>query len=237
VIVGNRAGQAEVERFYGVAPERIRRLPHPTPAFALDTKGEPGTDPLQRFGLPSDYLFYPAQFWPHKNHLVLLLAAQELREKYGREIALAFAGSDKGNRTYLEKRAQELGLERQVHFLGFVTRAELIGLYRHATALTFPSFFGPENLPPLEAFGLGCPVVAAKVAGSEEQLGDAALLVDPTDPSAIAEAVQRLATEPALRGQLIERGEARARRFTVHDFVLGLGEIFDDIEKVRRCWP
>jgi glycosyltransferase involved in cell wall biosynthesis len=236
VVVGTAAGQGEVERFYGVPPERIRRLPHPTPSFALVPSGETGVDPHERFGLPPDYLFYPAQLWAHKNHVTILDAARELQEKHGRKVALAFSGADKGNRAYLTRRASELGLADRVHFLGFVDRAELIGLYRKASALVYLSLFGPENLPPLEAFALGCPVVAARVAGAEEQLGDAAVLVDPTDSSAVAAALQRLFTEPEFRVCQVERGHSRAQRFTSDDFAAGLLELFDYLERFRRCW-
>lgn len=236
VIVGTEAGQDEVMRFYGVPPERIRRLPHPTPAFALESDSAEAVDPFQRFGLPPEYVFYPAQFWAHKNHHTLLLAVRELKESHGRKIALAFSGSDKGNRAYLEKCAEELGVRDQVFFLGFVERAELIGLYRNALALAYLSFFGPENLPPLEAFGLGCPVIAARVPGAEEQLADAAVLVEPTDASAVAAALQRMFTEPQWRVDLIERGRVRARRFTPADFAMGLVEIFDHLSRYRRCW-
>ena len=151
-------------------------------------------------------------------------------------MALAFSGSDQGNQPYLRALVEKLGLGGQVHFLGFVQREELIGLYRHARALAYVSLFGPENLPPIEAFALGCPVLAARVPGAEEQLGDAALLVEATDPDALAAALLRLIQEPDLRAQLRDRGRSRAARFTTADFAAGLEAIFDEAEKIRRCW-
>ena len=62
-------------------------------------------------------------------------------------------------------------------------RPELIALYRHALALTFVSYFGPDNLPPLEAFALGCPVITSAIEGVDEQLGNAALYVNPDSVS------------------------------------------------------
>lgn len=236
VIVGTQAGQEEVENFYGVSSQRIRRLPHPTPSFALNAPTGGGLDPCARFGLPRDYFFYPAQFWAHKNHATLLLAARHLRERHGVTVTLAFSGSDQGNQSYVERLAEDYGLRKQVHFLGFVQREELIGLYRHALALAYVSHFGPENLPPLEACALGCPVIAARVDGAEEQLGDAALLVDATAPEELAAAMLRIIQEPALRVELRERGLRRSKRFTSGDFAAGLGAIFDEAEKLRRCW-
>jgi glycosyltransferase involved in cell wall biosynthesis len=89
---------------------------------------------------------------------------------------VVFCGSDKGNESYIKQMAAELDLADQVKFLGFVPQEDLCSLYRNAFALTYVTFNGPNGLPPLEAFALGCPVVASKILG--EQLGDGALLVD-----------------------------------------------------------
>ena len=78
-------------------------------------------------------------------------------------------------------------MQKQIKILGFVKREELIALYENAMALVYATYFGPENLPPLEAFALGCPVIASSVPGSEEQIGDCALLFDPSDHSKLAE--------------------------------------------------
>jgi glycosyltransferase involved in cell wall biosynthesis len=121
--------------------------------------------------------------------------------------------------------------------LGFVSTEQLLSLYRHAVALTYVTFFGPENLPPLEAFAAGCPVVASDVAGAREQLGDAVLLVDPRRPEEIAAAVKSVYSDRALRAKLIERGRERAKRSTPATFVAEVIAWLDDFEGVRRNWP
>lgn len=239
IITGTEAGRAEVERFYQVPTARIKILPHPTPRFALDGRQEEAQgkkEVLSSYGVPDGYLFYPAQFWSHKNHVNLLLAVQALREKHGLSLPVVFVGSDKGNQRYVRGVVEELGLSGQVHFLGFVSQDELVALYRNAFALTYVTFFGPENLPPLEAFVLGCPVVASNVSGAQEQLGDAALLVDPQDPEQIALAIKALHDDPALRQRLIQRGLERGLKWTGRDFVRGVFSIFDEFERVRRSW-
>jgi glycosyltransferase involved in cell wall biosynthesis len=129
-----------------------------------------------------------------------------------------------------------LGLSDHVRFLGFVSQDDLVSLYRHALALTYVSFFGPENLPPLEAFALGCPVIASNVAGAHEQLGDAALLVDPKSPAEIAEAIKAVYENTSLRELLVRRGLARACRWTGGDFVRGVFSLLDEFVPIRRCW-
>jgi glycosyltransferase involved in cell wall biosynthesis len=149
---------------------------------------------------------------------------------------LVFTGSDQGNLSHIRRVTDETGLSQKVTFLGFVERSMLVNLYRNAFALIFPSFFGPDNLPPLEAFALGCPVIAANIPGSEEQLGDAALLVDPTDEFAMAQAVYRLRTGPELRERLVQQGARRADAWSADDYVRGVMKIVDEFEPIRRCW-
>ena len=236
VIVGTEAGKAEVVHLYGVPPERVKLIPHPTPRFALNASEDSSKEVLAKYRIPEGYLFYPAQFWPHKNHLGLLLAVSLLREKYALVLPVVLVGSDKGNLQYVRRMVNELSLSSQVHFLGFVPQEDLAGLYQNAFALTYLTYFGPENLPPLEAFALGCPVIASNVSGAQEQLGGGALLVDPRDEEQIALAVKSLHDDPTLRQTLVQRGLERASKWTGEDFVKAVFSVLDEFEPVRRSW-
>ena len=97
------------------------------------------------------------------------------------------------------------------------------------------SYFGPENLPPLEAFALGCPVVNADIPGAWEQLGEAALLVPPADAEACAKAVRRL-EDPGERQEFVKRGAERARERSAATFVRSVIDFLDEFEAVQRCW-
>jgi glycosyltransferase involved in cell wall biosynthesis len=233
IVVGTEVGKREIASFYQVPPDRIRVLPHPTPRFALEGSSDDAV--LAKHKLPSDYLLYPAQLWAHKNHANLLLALAELRKR-DVTLPLVLVGADRGNGDHVRRMIEELGLTSQVHLVGFVPVAELVALYKNAFALAYVSLFGPDNLPPLEAFALGCPVIAANVSGAEEQLGDAALRVEGTNPSAIADAIQRVRNDTAFRAQLVERGHARARKFTGDDYVRGIFALVDDLVPLLRCW-
>lgn len=225
IVAGTRAGQAEIERFYGVDPARILRLPHPTPQAALEYQPAPVSE-LARWGLAPGYLLYPAQLWSHKNHANLIEALALLHQR-GLRLTLVLTGADFGAAAAIRARIAQHNLQAYVKWLGFVEREALYALYGHALALAYVSFFGPENLPPLEAFALGCPVVAARVSGAEEQLADAALLVDPTRPVAIAAALESLHSDAALRQRLQQAGRQRAAAWTVDDFVRGALRFFD----------
>jgi glycosyltransferase involved in cell wall biosynthesis len=237
ILCGTAAGKTEIEQFYQVPGERIKILPFPTPQFVLDAPCSDGRPLLEKYHLPENYLFYPAQFWPHKNHVGLLLAVKLLRDQYHLTFPVVFSGSDRGNQSYIRQVVQRLDLEEQVHFLGFIPQTDLIALYRNAFALTYMSFFGPDNLPPLEAMGLGCPVIASRVAGAEEQLGDAAWLFDlQSAEQEVALAIKSLHEDPSLRQSLIDRGLKRACASTPKDYAKGILAILDEIDVIRRCW-
>ena len=234
ILTGTEAGKAEIERYYQVSPERTKVLAFPVPSLKapLEQDGEV----LAKYELKPGYLFYPAQFWPHKNHINLLLALHILRERHSLRLIVVFSGSDQGNLPHIQALVTELDLSDQVRFLGFVPQSDLVTLYRNAFALTFVSFFGPDNLPPLEAFSLGCPVIAAKVDGALEQLGDAAVLVDPKDPRHIADAVKQLWDHPDQCHLLRERGLIRAQQRSREDYVQDVFGLIDEFAAVRRCW-
>jgi len=208
VLTGTEAGKKELMQFYGIPEKRIRKLLHPTPG--LDNVSYADISTLIPANIFGKYLFYPAQFWPHKNHVRILMALKELKENNNMIIPAVFCGSDKGNIDYIKQKGTQWGLKDQLHFLGFVSQEELVALYKNAMALVFPTFFGPENLPPLEAFSLGCPVIASAVEGANEQLGDAALFFDPIDHSGLSKLIIRFKDDSSLAAQLKEKGLKRA---------------------------
>lgn len=228
VIVGTNAGAAEIHEGYRVLNERIKVIPFSaTPLPKFEEKVEKVTFP---------YFLYPAQFWPHKNHIVLLEALSELRKSSGSVPDLVFVGSDKGNLKYIQKRADELNLSDKVIFPGFVSRSQLRWLYLNSSALLFPSFFGPDNLPPLEAFQLGCPVLASDIYGASEQLGAGALLISPTDSSAWAMAMRSILEDSALRERLKVSGLAIAEAHSLESYADSIIETIIDFGRTRRCW-
>lgn len=232
VITGTEAGKAQIMKYYQVNERRVKVIPFPTPAFALDS--DPALAPS--IDLPDQFLFYPAQFWPHKNHVLVLDALRVLRTEYGLDMPAVFTGSDKGNLTYVKQIARDTGVDDLTLFLGFVSRKRLTYLYQQAFALVFVTFFGPDNLPPLEAFALGCPVIASDIPGAREQLGNAAVLVNPVSAEALSEAIHRLAEAPSQRQSLVEQGYKRARQWQDEDYVLRMLEVVEECVPYRRCW-
>lgn len=234
VVVPNTAGAADLQRAFPIDSGRVLKLAQPTPAFALAPSPK-NAEPIRKFQIKPPFLFYPAQFWPHKDHVTALETLKLLRDA-GRDFSLVFTGSDQSNAAFVQERAVALGIAAHVHFLGFVSIEQMRALYEEAFALLYVSHFGPENLPPLEAFGLGCPAVVSRFEGAHEQLGDAALLVEPMNPVACAAAITRLQEEPALRESFIARGRARAAQWREEDYVRAILRHLDGFDRIRQRW-
>lgn len=238
IFIGTHVGKWQIVRCYGVDPANIVVNPFPTPVFARGAEPLDDGEVLGRHALTPGFLFYPAQFWSHKNHVNLLLALKQLETEHGLTPDLVLTGADKGNLAHVLQVTSELGLQQRVHYLGFVSNSDLAALYRCAAALVFPSFVGPDNLPPLEAFSLGCPVLASRIEGAEEQLGSvAAGFFDPTRPEDIAAVIARVLGNSNYRTGLIINGRELAARRTPEAYVKVVLHTLDEFEPWRRNWP
>jgi glycosyltransferase involved in cell wall biosynthesis len=185
--------------------------------------------------LPERYLLYPANWWKHKNHALLFQALGHLRRARGRRFDLVLTGFGQDADSPVRAAAAEHGVEDQVHGLGYRPLEELAYLYRHADMLVFPSLFEGFGMPLVEAMASGCPVVAARDTSIPEVVGDAAELFDPASATELADAIVRVADDPAWRQTLRARGRARARRFSAADLAQGHREAFE--EAVRAYSP
>lgn len=164
--------------------------------------------------LPEQYFFYPAAFWPHKNHVRLIRAVAHLREKRGFRMPLLLCGMNMVDDAPARAEVSRLGLENQVRFLGYIPRERLRVLYRFAEFMVFPSLFEGFGIPIVEAMAAGCPVATSRATSLPEIVGDDGYIFDPENLEEIATAIHRLATDPDLRRQLIEKGKPRAKLFT-----------------------
>jgi glycosyltransferase involved in cell wall biosynthesis len=235
VVNGTRAGMEETVRLYNVPRERVVRVPLPTPGFAMAAAKEP-RQPRPAYLKPGPFVFYPAQYWPHKNHVALLEALVQLRREHGLEMQAVLVGSDQGNKPFVLEQIAALGLTDTVHVRGFVDRSELVALYQHALAMTCVSTCGPESLPSLEAFALGCPVLNTDVPGVEEQFGGAALIVSSTSPLQIAGAILTLHRDAARREALVAAGRVIAAERTAGRFARGLLDAVGPFAQKRKNW-
>lgn len=217
ILVDSEVGKQHVLECYGTVAEgvedRIRVLPFIPPDYIYEGQ-ESQSFPYEIF---DKYIFYPAQFWTHKNHKRLLEALKQLKDK-GVIVNLVLVGSEQNNERTVSDLIVDLELQDQVKILGYVNNPEMIYLYRHARALVMPTLFGPTNIPQLEAFVLGCPVATSGIYGIPEQVGDAALLFDPENVDEIAESIERLWEDDGLCDELVVKGKIRAAKWGQKEF-------------------
>ena len=239
IFVDSEHGRTNLVRCYGIDKDRVHVMPFQASAalrwnVAKVVRGN--INVVEKYALDVPYVFYPAQFWAHKNHVYLLQGLRTLEMRHSLKVGAIFAGGDKGNRTYIENYVRGLGLESRVRFAGFVSDEEIFELYRQSLALVMPTYFGPTNLPPLEAFELGVPVLYPDKAGLREQVGDAAMLMDLKDPGSMADNLRRLIFDEQLRAQLIRRGKMRTEIYNSVDRVAILRSVIEEFRCRRLCW-
>lgn len=223
ILVDSVLGKQHVMESYHVSPEKCHVLPY-IPPFNFSETSSLSVHEIAL--LPKKYLFYPAQFWHHKNHATLLKAIAQLKKDFP-DLHLVLVGSRKNGADAIDTLVKALDLSQCVHFLGLVDDAIMPVLYRGARALVMPTFFGPTNIPPLEAFVCKCPVLISDIYAMKEQLGDAAIYFDPHSVDALAAAIQKIWTDDALCQTLIARGQRKvaewgivAFRETLHNILL-----------------
>ncbi len=240
VIANSPSGARRIASLYHVDPDRIIELPFlPSLAVRRHAAGSARTtadDVRHKYDLPARYVFYPAYFAAHKNHLYLMEGLIDLERRYGIRLHAAFCGGDAGNRIAVVRQVEALGLKPRVHFLGLVPDDDIPALYEGALALVMPDYCEPTNLPPLEAVSVGCPVVYADLPEFREQMGDAALYCDLSDVSSLADHLAAMIEDPALLDRLRTAGRTLAAEIVNIDYGERLKRVFDDYEFIRRRW-
>jgi glycosyltransferase involved in cell wall biosynthesis len=204
VIAVSERTRCDLIECYGVAAEKIGVVHNGVDHHRFGPAEVDAEAIARRFGVPYPFVLCVGSLMPWRNGPRLLRAVARLG--YG----LLFVGRDIWGTDPTAKLAAEHGWD-WVRFAGYVADAELPALYAAAAVFAYPSLYEGFGIPPLEAMACGTPVVASTAGALPEVLGDAALLVDPYDESALADALQAAAAD---RGSLRRRGLERATRYT-----------------------
>lgn len=212
IIAISHATKDDLVASLGIDPIKIDVV-HLGPGPGSDAEPTPEVDLRRRLGLgDAAIVVSPSARRAHKN-LERLLDAFALVDDPSQP-TLVLPGYATGVEDALVTRARQLGLADRVVFCGWLSDADLAGLYASATALVFPSLYEGFGLPVLEAMRRGLPVACSERSSLPEIAGDAALLFDPESVRAIAEAITRLLSDAELRARLSDAGPRRAADFT-----------------------
>jgi glycosyltransferase involved in cell wall biosynthesis len=202
VAVGTSWVKDDLVTQMGLNPNRIHVVP-----LAPFVSESTGSSDVQGLDLPPRYVIYPAAGWGHKNHVRLFRALAKLRDS-GVTVPLLLTGSRLAG-VDLDALVATTGATGLVRHLGFLSPLQLQAVTEGASAMIVPTLFEAASFPIWEAFRLGVPVACSDVTSLPRQVGDAALVFDPYDVEAIAEAIAVLWTQPDVSADLVRRGRAR----------------------------
>lgn len=208
----------DVVASFGVPQERVINLVAPpfarmrVPVTRADLENV-----RTRHALPEKFIFYPARFWPHKNHARLIEAFKLVVSQY-HDVQLVLTGNEADECESLMSLVSALRLNSSVRHLGYLEQSDLDAIYQLATALVMPSLYESVSIPIFEAFQLGTPVAASNVLSLPDQVGDAGLLFDPHSVESIANSIATIVRNSELREALRARGYARMRALTPESY-------------------
>ena len=232
IITDSNKGKINIIKRYGIDKNRVYAVSY------LPSKDSNNTNSIavkKKYGIEENYIYYPAQFWSHKNH-VYIIDAISLLKKENINITAVFSGSNQGNLNYVLEYAKNIGVRNHIEYLGYVPGEDIYSLYKQALALVMPTYFGPTNIPPLEAFSIGVPVIYSDLPDLKEQVGDAALLCDLNNPESLANHIKSLLQSNNLRSSLIEKGQKRLKELQEVNIVKVVENIFDEYAVKLKSW-
>jgi glycosyltransferase involved in cell wall biosynthesis len=230
VLTVSHASKDDILQFLKVPSSKVEVIPN-----AIDERlaATPSTEEIlrvqERFLLTSPFILYAGNIKPHKNVERLIEAFSLVRQRGLDGVKLLIIGDEISKYRNLRRLVHRFQLQPHVRFLGFVPDETLAVLYRLAGVFVFPSLYEGFGLPPLEAMAAGAPVITSNVSSLPEVVGDAALLIDPHDPEAIARAIHRVISDASLRADLIRRGHERVMQFSWERSVARTREVYAEI--------
>jgi glycosyltransferase involved in cell wall biosynthesis len=204
VVVPSQYTATEVQHLLQVDPERIAVCPPGLPAWRHSPTG------FDRSG----YLLFVGTTEPRKNVDGLLRAYERLVQRWPDAPRLVLAGKPAADAGGVAERLTQSPLATRVDQLGYVAEEKRQDVYAGARALVLPSFEEGFGMPALEAMSLGIPVVVSNRGALPEVVGDAGLLVDPTDTDALCDSLRRVLADDQLATTLATRGRAHAAPFS-----------------------
>jgi glycosyltransferase involved in cell wall biosynthesis len=214
VVVTSTWARDDIVRHFRLPSSKVVVIPWAPPLEAYQPPTDDDVELLRRdLGIPTTFILYPAQTWPHKNHLNLVRALAQLRGE-GLDVPLVLTGRETPFAERIRREAAAKSITDLIHWRGFVGGLELGALYKLARAVVIPSRFEAASAPLWEAFAAGVPAACSNVTSLPKQAGDAALIFDPDDVGGIAAAIRALWLDDGLREKLVENGHRQVGVFS-----------------------
>ena len=234
VIVDSMYSKKYSTNKYNLDEKRVEVLKYLPNTRVADNEGI--IDIKKIYNIKNDYIFYPAQFWAHKNHIYILKAIKILRETKSIDIDVVFSGSDRGNLSHILNKAKQFGIDDLIHYVGFVPNSHIPFLYKQSLSLVMPTYLGPTNIPPLEAFFYKTPLCYSDKPSFREQVRDAAFFMDLADPSSLVDNIITIRNNNELVDYKVAKGLEILASWGEEDFYKSLKGIFEEYQYKRDGW-
>lgn len=177
----------------------------------------------RKYALPEQYLLYVGTIEERKNLLTIIRALHEHRI----DIPLVAVG---GKTPYFDKISNYIAEHKvkNIHFHHHIDNADLPGIYQQSEAFIYPSSYEGFGIPVLEALNSGVPVITSSGGCLEETAGEGGVLVEPGDADALADAIQNVLSDSALREHLVKKGKAHAQQFRAEHTIPGVMQVYKE---------
>lgn len=217
ILTVSEFSRQEIHRYLGIPLEKIQVVYNgvDTEQYHPDYSEEQIRASMAKYHVNGHYILYMGTLEPRKNIETLIKAYGILKETYAENIPkLVLAGKKGWLYDSIFQMVQDLGLEKQVIFTGYVEAEDAAPLFCGAEMFVFPSLYEGFGIPPLEAMACGTPVITSDCSSLPEVVGSAGLMVPPMDAAALADKMELLITDHKLRARLKQAGIERAKQFT-----------------------
>ena len=231
VIADSRSTAADIKKQFRISDEKLNTIHLGTPQFPKKFK----RDREQNSVVPGKYFLFVGTLDPRKN-FERLFKAFEMLGPINRGLHLVIIGGEGWKNKKFLKMVRMHPLKTHLHMTGYLPRDQLASYYENAICLMFPSLYEGFGLPILEAMSCGAPVITSNTSSMPEVAGDAALLVNPYDTSAIADAMNNLVSDKQLRERLISKGFERVKQFSWKKCAEETLRVFNRVGKEGSEW-
>ena len=228
ILVDSSLGKIHLKNSFNIKSDKIKVLPFVPPSY-IQENSKVGVLKINSLNLPKRYIFYPAKFWSHKNHLKLLKSIN-IAKKRCPNIHFVFTGNKKYDYWKIIKEINKLSLEKEITILGEIDSALLPSIYRNAIGLFMPTFGGPTNIPPLEAILCKCPMAVSNNFAMPEQLKQASLYFDPSSEDEMANVIFELWTNEKKRLEIVAEGIKLKKFISIESHKNRIINILNDIK-------
>jgi glycosyltransferase involved in cell wall biosynthesis len=220
----------DIVKFIGINEDKIEIIQSPPPEIFLNFKFEDKQFNVvrEKYNLPENFVFYPAQCWFHKNH-IKLVEAFKIVSKQIVDINLILTGSQKNNYNNLMQRVNKLNLNDKVKHLGYVDYEDLPYIYKMSKFLVMPTLFESVSIPIYEAFALEVAVCSSNTVALPEQVGNAGIIFNPNDEIEIANKMIMYLNDNDLRNEKAKLGLERVKDFNHENYKIKLLEVLNKV--------